>query len=183
MRVEPVLLRALRRALGLPVQAEIEVWSHADVATHGAMACTLKAECLAHYRDQARQLPAALGRRLAALIAEHHRHLSPLILNEEAALAFDLVGPSPVQAGDEDDPGDWRRVASTLYQGSPLSPELAAMSSGRAGVRMPACGEACRRWLRPGCWRTKPLSRTVRVCRPVCRPGWCHRWLAPGQAP
>ncbi|MBL8300178.1 MAG: formylglycine-generating enzyme family protein [Rhodanobacteraceae bacterium] len=124
VRVEPVLLRALRRALALPVQAEIQVWSHADVLAEGAYACILKPERLAHYREQARQLPPTLGLRLAALIVDHHRHLSPLIQQEEAALAFDLLSGGRAT----DDPGQWRDVAQTLYQNSdtPLGQALGA---------------------------------------------------------
>lgn len=91
VRVEPALLRAVRLALGLPVAVEVDFWRHEDVQT-SPLAAQIQPLRMAHYRSEAaRHLPLAQRQRVARLVAEQHRHASPLIRHEEAVLAADLA--------------------------------------------------------------------------------------------
>ena len=95
LRVEPALLRAIRLAGSWPASTEAAVWWHEDVVTH-AQAVHLRPDRLPALRAQllAGQ-PLAWRWRVAQLVRDHHRHLSPFVRMEEAGLAQALAGLSP----------------------------------------------------------------------------------------
>jgi hypothetical protein len=87
-RVDPPLLRALRRAL--PQQQgnaglEGAVWSHPDV--EAGHACALRPAAAPARQQRLRDLPLDLQRELQALRRRHHQHLRAALHHEEVLLA------------------------------------------------------------------------------------------------
>ena len=87
-RVDPPLLRALRRAL--PHQhgnagLEGAVWSHPDVEV--GIACTLRPEAAPRWQQHLRSLPRAVQQELQSLRRRHHQHLRAALRHEEVLLA------------------------------------------------------------------------------------------------
>lgn len=108
VRFEPVLLRALRLHLGLPVDAETEVWGHPDALVSETAGCISPGR-RAHHAGQLLQLFDEPQRQaLARLVEAHHRHLSPMVQMEEEALAMQYApgARNPSEA--------WARAAHTL---------------------------------------------------------------------
>lgn len=145
--VEPVLLRAVRLALGLSTAAELAVWNHPDVEPC-LIGMQIRRDRLVDYRGRLRAWPLAVRQQIAQLVESHHAGHSRLIKLEEAALAADLAGWN-VEAVQ----GKWAAVLGTLRQ-KPEG-EAARELTGylqRAGLRA-----------HPELWRTVPAMEHAYV--------------------
>lgn len=157
VRFEPPLLRAVRLTLGLPIEVEAAIWTHPDVDST-PIACQIKPVRVGPHRAALHSHPLERRRELARQVESLHRHLSPLIRMEEAALAADLA-PGAYDAG----PDRWQVVASTLASapGSTLSDALSCYVR-RAGLRA-----------HPAIWAASPgfAEAWVRAETPALRAG------------
>lgn len=111
VRVEPPLLRAMRLRLGLSAAAEVEAWQHDDVEAC-ALAMQLRTDRSDPHRRHLRTVPLPLRQDIAQMIEAFHARLSPLIRDEERAMAADLAPGTPGLAG----PNSWLSRARTLAQ-------------------------------------------------------------------
>ncbi len=122
VRVEPALLRAIRLQLGLAAAAELAVWQHADVDSC-ALGLQVRADRLpAHRQHLCQALPLKLRRAIAQTVRAQHVNLSPLIRDEEAALAALLA------SGSASDPAS--DLASDLASDGPADVAEACASTG-----------------------------------------------------
>ena len=148
VRVGPPLLRAVCQLLRLPALAETTVWAHPDVDSC-LLGLQVRPDRLAQHREHARSHITHQQRRaVARLVRAHNARLSPLIQDEEAALAADLAGHA---AGAP--PDTWMLRARTLAQrpGSAGAQDsaryvrrLASRAAGLHWSAMPGLAEA---WL------------------------------------
>lgn len=153
--VEPDLLRALRLALGLPVETEVEVWRHTGV-DRCTLGLQIKPPQLAALRIELKaEVPLAQRDRLAELIRQHHGRQSPLIQMEEAALAADLAGPQQLASARE----VWQTAARTLMRApdSAVSRAIARYVRRTAGRAHPALWagvpDLARTWVEASVWQ------------------------------
>jgi len=111
VRIEPGLLRELRLLLGLSVDDELEVWSSAEVQTHGSVGCHVHSEYLPKYRQLARRQGENWILQVTSKIIAYHANLSPLILLEERSLAADALGGGPIA---QEVSREWGKIVRTL---------------------------------------------------------------------
>lgn len=102
IRVEPALLRAVRSLLAAheaDVGSEAAAWNHPQVQAN-ALAFAYGREALITYRERFKHCKdASLRQQIAAVIAVHHAHLSPVIAEEEGRIAAELLGESIPEEG------------------------------------------------------------------------------------
>ena len=147
--LQPALMRAHRRQLGLPLEAELRLWRHPSVARAAASGLALhdeaaQARALAFLKDDGADIAARRGL-IIALLHQWRSHHPPELAHAETAL-WAAVDPEGAHPGDvAEAAGFLDRLGGTVRAGSAASRRLAELLSGRlpdATLRHPKLGEA-----------------------------------------